>query len=962
MTLLAAGIVQAIVQATLLLSASALLLRGLIWLSRSVSANVQRIAWCLVLVQGMVLVPLSLRIPWYASSPTQSATTDASPGPASDLNDNRPRGPYQPMTSPLPRDPSVSAAAGNFLSAEANAARTRPGWTDGPPYAWLCALVLWGIGMATFAAAGMWRYVRFVRRLRTVESPETDWAIQWRQMLASRGVSRDISFRVTHDVGPALVRLPSGYEVVVPEAAWRGLTADQRRLILRHELAHYEHGDLWRTLGVRLLALPHWFNPLSWWATRKFDECTEWLCDRAAARASSGASAIEYARALVQLGSSSLQRTSWVGAAQGGRLFHRIQRLLSSPFSEDSRMKRTVVISAALGLLLVGSVRIHLVAKQPAGTGPAAGAPAAQANNADKNKGRLDKAAEKPKQPLADLSAFPDEPAAHATFDRMIKTLQEAKSLSYRCRSTLVHDAKQSGVTDCYHIWLKKPNYCRVESDLQVDDPKLREFMRNRGSQSVLVGDGKTFWVYWPKGRPLYNCEYPDVYEKTRLTSYLKDSATSNKVSLWEEIGHMGAGHPCFDLSLFHGRRTTLQWSFDAVRGRGAEKVGGEECDKIEVVAFDSHRWTFWLARTDHLPRKVEYLFHVNWVKNPYDQAHVEQWSDVTLNSDMPDTLFAWQPPQGWTEWRFPDTSKAMLKPGAMAPDFRLASADGKPIQLSEYRGRPVWLCFWAASPYPASTPDGKVGGRYDLKRIQKIYSQYKDSGLVVLGYNATDNVKRVRDTMRANGITFPTVADTSEEARRIRSQGYKMDGYEAKDYLIDGTGKIVASFYDQDEDEELFLEKAEGALRQLGDELGASSRRQLDAKFAKSADEVSAAAQRLFQAIREADYNKDWTKPKNWEQFPAKDVEYCVDHNYPGWAKWICQKFKTNPIVDVQLGKVVAGSKGRPTIHFRLTLKDGEILQGDLPFIHGYHRGQRTWMGFEALDWHLEKRPADSP
>ena len=144
--------------------------------------------------------------------------------------------------------------------------------------------------------------------------------------------------------------------------------------------------------------------------------------------------------------------------------------------------------------------------------------------------------------------------------------------------------------------------------------------------------------------------------------------------------------------------------------------------------------------------------------------------------------------------------------------------------------------------------------------------------------------------------------------------------------------------------------------------ELDTTTQRKLDAKFAKSAEEVSGAAQRLFQAIRDADYNRDWNKPKNWAQFPAKDVDYCVNHGYPGWVKWVCNKFKTNPIVDVQLGKVFADSEGRPAVHFRLTLKDGEVLQGDLPFVRSYHLGHESWMGVEALDWHLQKKLETKP
>ena len=352
-----AGVGQTIIQATLLLSVSALLVRGLIGLSRCVSAKTQRTVWFLVLVQGIILIPLRLNIPWYASSPETTATT------ARDLAADPSGEQFRPANRSFSVDPSSPTAAENRGATETPLVSA---FRDGLPHVWRGAVLLWGLGMIWCVVGGLWRYLRFLRRLRTFETCDTDWAVQWSELLAVRGVRRSIPFRVSRDVGPALVRRPSGYLVVVREAAWAGLTARQRHLILCHELAHYEHGDLWRSLAARWLALPHWFNPLSWWAVRRLEECTEWLCDRDAANDSASAtSAIEYARALLQLGASPLEHTSWVGAAQSNRLVHRIHRLISHPFSEDSKMKKVVLVSAALGMLLVGGVRIHLVANEP---------------------------------------------------------------------------------------------------------------------------------------------------------------------------------------------------------------------------------------------------------------------------------------------------------------------------------------------------------------------------------------------------------------------------------------------------------------------------------------------------------------------------------------------------------------------------------------------------------------------
>ena len=59
--------------------------------------------------------------------------------------------------------------------------------------------------------------------------------------------------------------------------------------------------------------------------------------------------------------------------------------------------------------------------------------------------------------------------------------------------------------------------------------------------------------------------------------------------------------------------------------------------------------------------------------------------------------------------------------------------------------------------------------------------------------------------------------------------------------------------------------------------------------------------------------------KHQGLETFPAKDMNYSVDHNYPGWVRWVCKKFKTNPITDVRLGKVFADRRRHAHGPFRV-------------------------------------------
>ena len=105
------------------------------------------------------------------------------------------------------------------------------------------------------------------------------------------------------------------------------------------------------------------------------------------------------------------------------------------------------------------------------------------------------------------------------------------------------------------------------------------------------------------------------------------------------------------------------------------------------------------------------------------------------------------------------------------------------------------------------------------------------------------------------------------------------------------------------------------------------------------------------------ADYDHDGISTRDCKHNGAKEINYNPDRNDRGWVHWVCKKFKTNPITDVQLGNVFANPGGVPTVHFELHLKDGEILRGDLPFYFmDWGPGGKQWVGQGGLDWHHSK------
>ncbi|MHC4477320.1 MAG: carboxypeptidase-like regulatory domain-containing protein, partial [Planctomycetota bacterium] len=131
--------------------------------------------------------------------------------------------------------------------------------------------------------------------------------------------------------------------------------------------------------------------------------------------------------------------------------------------------------------------------------------------------------------------------------------------------------------------------------------------------------------------------------------------------------------------------------------------------------------------------------------------------------------------------------------------------------------------------------------------------------------------------------------------------------------------------------------------------------------------EEIIEAAQRLFEGIRDADYdrilkhyvNGRWKKD-GWKDFPPHGY-YMVNRGWPSFALWCCRTFKENPIIEIELGevfpnqRVILRKKNLPTVPYRLTLEDGTVLNGNLPFEFNFDGLVPHWHGLEGIDWHLQ-------
>src|SRR3954468_20055077 len=94
---------------------------------------------------------------------------------------------------------------------------------------------------------------------------------------------------------------------------------------------------------------------------------------------------------------------------------------------------------------------------------------------------------------------------------------------------------------------------------------------------------------------------------------------------------------------------------------------------------------------------------------------------------------------------------------GMAAPDFKLASLDGKQVKLSDYRGKAVLLNFWATWCGPC---------KIEIPWFMELEKQYGPQGLVVLGVAMDENAKDVVPTFaQERKIDYPVLIGTEQVA-----------------------------------------------------------------------------------------------------------------------------------------------------------------------------------------------------
>jgi peroxiredoxin len=89
---------------------------------------------------------------------------------------------------------------------------------------------------------------------------------------------------------------------------------------------------------------------------------------------------------------------------------------------------------------------------------------------------------------------------------------------------------------------------------------------------------------------------------------------------------------------------------------------------------------------------------------------------------------------------------------GDLAIDFRLRNLEGDAVSLSNLRGKPVLINFWATWCPPC---------RGEMPFLQKIYDIYSDQGLEVLEIDIGESAATIQQYMTANNLVLPVLIDS---------------------------------------------------------------------------------------------------------------------------------------------------------------------------------------------------------
>ncbi|MBI2468114.1 MAG: TlpA family protein disulfide reductase [Candidatus Rokubacteria bacterium] len=156
--------------------------------------------------------------------------------------------------------------------------------------------------------------------------------------------------------------------------------------------------------------------------------------------------------------------------------------------------------------------------------------------------------------------------------------------------------------------------------------------------------------------------------------------------------------------------------------------------------------------------------------------ASIRRWALLTLTLTaaltLPGTL-----PAG--EDAFQALALTRVNPPAAAKDFTAPAPGGGQVSLASYRGKVVFLNFWATWCPPCLV---------EMPAMERLHGRLRDKGFVVLAISLDADEGAVPPFLKEHGFTFPVGLDSRQRVAAL----YGVLALPST-FLLDRKGRVVA-------------------------------------------------------------------------------------------------------------------------------------------------------------------------
>lgn len=155
-----------------------------------------------------------------------------------------------------------------------------------------------------------------------------------------------------------------------------------------------------------------------------------------------------------------------------------------------------------------------------------------------------------------------------------------------------------------------------------------------------------------------------------------------------------------------------------------------------------------------------------------------------------------------------PEPAPELLKAGTVAPDFEVDAFQGKPVKLSDYKGKVVVLKFWATWCGPCIN---------SMPHFEQVYSKVKSQDVELLAVCVSDERPAFEQwvTKNKDRFTYPFFFDRAGKNTdaAISKKLYRVSGIPTV-YIIDRSGNVAEAIVGFNPEGD---HRVEAALKKLG-------------------------------------------------------------------------------------------------------------------------------------------------